>query len=424
VVIDSVIAARWLVDLLRALFLAVGALAVLRVLALLALARRHAQRPSAFVPSAQPPGVSMIVPAYNEQAGIEACVRSLLAADYPLFEVIVVDDGSTDNTATIVDTFKALGVRVIRQVNAGKPAALNAGIAAARHDILVLVDGDTVFEAATLRRLVEPFTDSTVGAVSGNAKVGNRRGLIGRWQHIEYVIGFNLDRRMFDVLRCMPTVPGAIGAFRRTALDAVGGVSDDTLAEDTDLTMALCRAGWRVIYAPQALAWTEAPTNLDQLWKQRYRWCYGTLQSIWKHRRAIIERGASGRLGRRGIPYLLLFQVLLPLLAPVIDVVALFSLFTADARIVGLTWLLFLGVQFVAAGYAFLLDRERLRTLWALPVQQIVYRQLMYLVVIQSLASATYGLRLRWHKLDRTGVLDSAPPPDDIALQPRSANIS
>jgi cellulose synthase/poly-beta-1,6-N-acetylglucosamine synthase-like glycosyltransferase/peptidoglycan/xylan/chitin deacetylase (PgdA/CDA1 family) len=424
VVIDSVIAARWLVDLLRALFLAVGALAVLRVLALLALARRHAQRPSAFVPSAQPPGVSMIVPAYNEQAGIEACVRSLLAADYPLFEVIVVDDGSTDNTATVVDTFKVLGVRVIRQVNAGKPAALNAGIAAARHDILVLVDGDTVFEAATLRRLVEPFTDSTVGAVSGNAKVGNRRGLIGRWQHIEYVIGFNLDRRMFDVLRCMPTVPGAIGAFRRTALDAVGGVSDDTLAEDTDLTMALCRAGWRVIYAPQALAWTEAPTNLDQLWKQRYRWCYGTLQSIWKHRRAIIERGASGRLGRRGIPYLLLFQVLLPLLAPVIDVVALFSLFTADARIVGLTWLLFLGVQFVGAGYAFLLDRERLRTLWALPVQQLVYRQLMYLVVIQSLASATYGLRLRWHKLDRTGVLDSAPPPDDIALQPRSANIS
>ena len=173
-----------------------------------------------------------------------------------------------------------------------------------------------------MRALVAPFADPEVGAVSGNTKVGNRRGLLGRWQHIEYVIGFNLDRRMFDVLRCMPTVPGAIGAFRRETLEAVGGVSDDTLAEDTDLTMATCRAGWRVVYAPDARAWTEAPATLGQLWRQRYRWCYGTMQAMWKHRGAVLEGGASGKLGRRGLPYLLAFQVLLPLLAPIIDIAA------------------------------------------------------------------------------------------------------
>ena len=193
-------------------------------------------------------------------------------------------------------------------------------------DLLVLVDGDTVFEPDAVGRLIQPLADPAVGAVSGNTKVANRRGLLGGWQHLEYVIGFNLDRRMFDVLDGMPTVPGAIGAFRRAALAGVGGVSTDTLAEDTDLTMALCRAGWRVVYEPAAIAWTEAPSSLRQLWRQRYRWCYGTMQAMWKHRRAVIERGPSGRFGRRGLTYLALFHVLLPLIAPVVDVFAIYGL--------------------------------------------------------------------------------------------------
>ncbi|MEP6600000.1 MAG: bifunctional polysaccharide deacetylase/glycosyltransferase family 2 protein [Actinomycetota bacterium] len=409
VVIGAVVASGWVVGLLRTLFLAVGALAVLRVVVLLLLARRHATRPPTTVAPHRLPAVSVVVPAYNERVGIEACVHSLASSDYPMFEVIVVDDGSTDGTAALVHGLGLRNVRVIRQHNGGKPAALNTGIAAARYEVLVLVDGDTIFEPGTLHELVKPMADPAVGAVSGNAKVGNRRGVIGSWQHIEYVMGFNLDRRMFDVLQCMPTVPGAVGAFCRSALAGVGGISDDTLAEDTDLTMALCRAGWRVVYAPDARAWTEAPATLGQLWRQRYRWCYGTLQSIWKHRHAMAARGASGRLGRRGVAYLLMFQVALPVLAPAIDLAAVFSLFTADARVIGLTWLGFLAVQYVCAWYAFALDGERLRPLWALPVQQVVYRQLMYLVVIQSLASAAYGMRLRWHALHRTGVLESAP---------------
>jgi cellulose synthase/poly-beta-1,6-N-acetylglucosamine synthase-like glycosyltransferase len=178
---------------------------------------RHARRFS-FGP------VSVIVPAYNEAANIAKTVLSLVASDYPCLEIIVVDDGSTDGTAAIVRRLGLFGVRVISQPNAGKPAALNTGIRLARGELLVLVDGDTVFEREAVGCLVQPFADPAVGAVSGNTKVANRRGLLGRWQHLEYVIGFNFDRRLFDLGRCMPTVPGAIGAFRRAALVRAGGV--------------------------------------------------------------------------------------------------------------------------------------------------------------------------------------------------------
>jgi cellulose synthase/poly-beta-1,6-N-acetylglucosamine synthase-like glycosyltransferase len=392
--------------LLSWLLYAAGALSVLRAVAVLVAARRHVRaRNAPWGPPVTVP-VSVIVPAYNESAGIEAAVRSLLASDHPV-EVIVVDDGSTDGTADLVEALGLPGVRVIRQQNAGKPAALNTGIAAASWDLLVMVDGDTVFEPDAVRMLVQPFADPRVGAVSGNAKVVNRGGLLGRWQHIEYVVGFNLDRRLFDLAQCMPTVPGAVGAFRRDALLRIGGVSDATLAEDTDLTMALCRDGWRVVYEERAVAWTEAPASLGALWKQRYRWCYGTLQAMWKHRRAMVQRGAAGRLGRRGIGYLLLFQVLLPLVAPVVDVFTLYGLVFLDPlHIIGL-WLAFLLLQLVMGLYAFRLDGERPGALWSLPLQQFVYRQLMYLVVIQSLFTALAGTRLRWQRMERYGSLQA-----------------
>ncbi|WP_261386294.1 glycosyltransferase [Streptomyces sp. BK340] len=393
--------------LLGVLMYAAGAISVLRAAVVLVAARRHRRLRSRGrswgLPVTEP--VSVIVPAYNESAGIEAAVRSLLASDHPV-EIIVVDDGSTDGTADLVESLR-LPVRVIRQQNAGKPAALNTGLAAATYDLVVMVDGDTVFDPDTVRAIVQPFADPRVGAVSGNAKVVNRGGLLGRWQHIEYVVGFNLDRRLFDLAECMPTVPGAVGAFRRRALLDLGGVSDVTLAEDTDLTMALCRAGWRVVYEESARAWTEAPASLSALWRQRYRWCYGTLQAMWKHRGALVQRGAAGKLGRRGLGYLLLFQVLLPLLAPAVDIFAVYGLLFLDpVRVVGL-WLAFLLLQLMMGLYAFRLDGERPGPLWSLPLQQFVYRQLMYLVVIQSVFTAVSGSRLRWQRMERYGSLQA-----------------
>jgi cellulose synthase/poly-beta-1,6-N-acetylglucosamine synthase-like glycosyltransferase/peptidoglycan/xylan/chitin deacetylase (PgdA/CDA1 family) len=384
---------------------AAGALSVLRAVIVLWAARRHRRRPARWGRGVGAPA-SIIVPAYNESAGIQAAVRSLVASDHPV-EVIVVDDGSTDGTADLVEALGLPRVRVIRQRNAGKPAALNTGIAAASFDLLVMVDGDTVFEPGTVRTLVQPFADPRVGAVSGNAKVLNRRGLLGRWQHIEYVIGFNLDRRLYDLAQCMPTVPGAVGAFRRDVLLRVGAVSDETLAEDTDLTMAICRDGWRVVYEEGAVAWTEAPASLKALWRQRYRWCYGTLQAMWKHRRSLVQLGQAGKLGRRGLTYLLVFQTLLPLLAPVVDIFAAYSLtFLGSTRVIGV-WLAFLLLQLVMGLYAFKLDGERRGPLWTLPLQQFVYRQLMYLVVIHSLFTAITGIRLRWQRMERYGALQA-----------------
>ncbi|HEY5834511.1 glycosyltransferase [Streptomyces sp.] len=402
--IGTLDASAWVVRVLGWLLYAAGALAVLRAVAVLVAARRHTRRRGAsWGPPVTAPA-SVIVPAYNERAGIEAAVRSLLASDHPV-EVIVVDDGSTDGTADLVESLRLPHVRVIRQPNAGKPAALNTGVAAASYDLLVMVDGDTIFEPDAVRALVQPFADPRVGAVSGNAKVVNRGGLLGRWQHIEYVVGFNLDRRLFDLAECMPTVPGAVGAFRRDALVRVGGVSDATLAEDTDLTMALCRDGWRVVYEEDAVARTEAPASLGALWRQRYRWCYGTLQAMWKHRGALVQSGAAGKLGRRGLVYLLLFQVLLPLLAPVVDLFALYGLVFLDPVRIASLWLAFLALQAAMGFYAFRLDGERPGALWSLPLQQFVYRQLMYLVVIQSVVTALAGSRLRWQRMERYGTL-------------------
>lgn len=385
-----------------------GALGVLRLLMLTLFARTHVRRLTRFRPGAPwlrevNDPVTVLIPAYNEEAGIEATIRSLLASTHQHLQIIVIDDGSTDRTADIAARTGDPRVLVIRQPNAGKAAALNTGLAHTGHDIVVMVDADTVFEPDAIHQLIQPLAHPAIGAVSGNTKVGNRRGLLGRWQHLEYVFGFNLDRRMFEVLECMPTVPGAIGAFRRDALMGVGGVSEDTLAEDTDLTMALWRAGWRVVYEETAVAWTEVPTSLRQLWRQRYRWGYGTLQAMWKHRRAVVSLGSVGRFGRRGLSYLLLFQVVLPLLAPVVDLFFLYGALFQDPLQSAGVWFAFLAVQVVCAGYALRLDGERMRSLWSMPFQLFVYRQLMYLVVIQSVVALLLGARLTWHRMKRSG---------------------
>ncbi|SEK69748.1 bifunctional polysaccharide deacetylase/glycosyltransferase family 2 protein [Streptacidiphilus jiangxiensis] len=397
---------HWLLTVIGWFMIAAGVLSVLRAVVSVIAARRHKRMAQHGWGEPVTEPATVIVPAYNESAGIEAAVRSLVAQDHPV-EILVVDDGSSDGTADIAESLGLPGVRVIRKENGGKPSALNTGIANSSFDLLVMVDGDTVFEPDAVRKLIQPFADPEVGAVSGNAKVVNRGGLLGRWQHIEYVVGFNLDRRLFDLAECMPTVPGAVGGFRKEALMRVGGLAEDTLAEDTDLTMALCRDGWRVVYEEGAVAWTEAPASLGALWKQRYRWCYGTMQAMWKHRGAMLQRGPAGKLGRRGLGYLLLFQVLLPLLAPVVDIFALYGLVFLDPlHVIGL-WLGFMLLQLGMGLYAFRLDGESPGPLWSLPLQQFVYRQLMYLVVIQSTVTAVAGARLRWQRMERYGSLQA-----------------
>ncbi|MEY2443315.1 MAG: hypothetical protein QOJ46_2741 [bacterium] len=397
-----------ILGLLSAAALAVALLTLARSALLFVFASRHARTPRAPRVDAAA-GVSVVVPAFNEAVVIEETVRALAASTYSLLEIVVVDDGSTDGTAAVVDRLGLSCVRVVRQPNSGKAGALNTAIALARHDIIVSVDADTVFEPETVAILVDALAVPGVGAVAGNTKVANRDRRVGRWQHVEYVIGFNLDRRLYDVLGCMPTVPGAVGAFRRCALEDVGLFSADTLAEDTDVTIALARAGWRVAYAAHAIAHTEAPTSVRGLWRQRVRWTRGTLQSVSKHR-AALQHGGQGHIGRRGLPYLIVYHVIVAVLAPSIDLLAVYGVLSVGVlRTAG--WLIAFNTPAVAiAAYAFRVDGESLRPLWGLPAQQFAQRQLMCLIVARSMLGALFGTEMVWHRSIRAGEARSSPP--------------
>jgi cellulose synthase/poly-beta-1,6-N-acetylglucosamine synthase-like glycosyltransferase/peptidoglycan/xylan/chitin deacetylase (PgdA/CDA1 family) len=402
--------AFWLTGVLGLMIVTVGVLVAARLIILLPTAWLHARRTR---PSPTPhywPSVAVIVPAFNEHVGIGRTVSSLAASAYPHLEIVVVDDGSTDGSAGIVESLELAQVELLRRANGGKAAALTTGIQHTNAEVVVMVDGDTIFEEDTITRLVQPLSDPRVAAVSGNTKVGNRSGLLGRWQHIEYVMGFNLDRRLYEILQSTPTVPGAIGAFRRSVLIELGGVPGETLAEDTDLTLSIGRLGHRVVYAEDALAWTEAPSTLSGLWRQRYRWSFGTMQAVWKHKDAMISRDPrQRRIGRLALPYMIFFQILLPILAPLIDLYAIYGLiFTNPAPVIGF-WLAFNAAQLVIAIVAFRLDREPLRLLWALPLQQFLYRQLMYLVIIEATISALIGARASWQHIPRTGNVEIPP---------------
>jgi len=334
-------------------------------------------------------------------------------------EVIVIDDGSKDRTSAIVrDAFAdEPRVRLLTLQNGGKARALNRGLELVRGEIVIALDADTQFEPTTIARLARWFGDPRLGAVAGNAKVGNRVNLVSRWQALEYITAQNLERRALARLDAMTVVPGAVGAWRLAAIRAVGGYPPDTLAEDQDLTIAIQRAGWKVHYDQYAVAWTEAPESFGGLAKQRFRWAYGTLQCLWKHRR-VIAGGEPRGLARIGLPQAILFQILLAAISPVIDLALIVSLVATwfevqahgwqqaqtDIDKMLTYWIIFTAIDLLAAFIAFALERrEQWRLLWLLIPQRIGYRQIMYYVVLKALTQAMRGPRVGWGKLERSG---------------------
>lgn len=368
------------------------------------------------------PFVSVIIPAYNEEKVIVASVARVLASDYPRMELIVADDGSKDATSPLVRQHYGgdLRVRLMTLANGGKASALNRALADAKGDIVIALDADTQFLPDTIPRLVRWFADPAIGAVAGNARVGNRVNLITRWQAIEYVTAQNVERRALDALGAITVVPGAVGAWRRSALDAVGGYPEDTLAEDQDLTIAIQRRGWRVAYDVTAVALTEAPETFRALGKQRYRWSFGTLQCLWKHR-AVLRRGHPRGLAWFGMPQAWLFQILFAMLSPIIDLALLLSILGTALRVhqhgwaqtqsdvlrMGVYWAVFVAVDLFAGWIAYRLEPQRQRFPALLMIaQRFVYRQMMYGVVLRSIAAALRGRMVGWGKLERTGSVD------------------
>ena len=386
--------------------------------------RRHEDEQMAPPPKAEPALVSVIIPAYNEEKVVGRTITGILRSTYRNLEVIVIDDGSKDRTAEIVEEQFGAEPRVMffRLPNGGKANALNAGLARAKGTIVVALDADTQFQRDTIARLVRWFDDPRIGAVAGNAKAGNRINMITRWQALEYIVSQNMERRALGALGTLTVVPGAVGAWRRSAIAEVGGFPADTLAEDQDLTIGLQRAGYRVMFDNSAIAWTEAPTTFRGLAKQRFRWAFGTLQCLWKYR-GMTFRPRYGALGLVALPQVWLFQILLSALAPLADLLLLWQLFwqylaylehgaefsDRDLVAVGIYYGVFVLVDLAAGVFGFLMERrENWSLLWWLPLQRFGYRQLMYYVIVRSLWMALRGALVGWSKLERTGTVNMA----------------
>ena len=411
------------------IFLIAIALGFARLLFITTLAviqhRRRHQNVDA--PITYAPTVSVIVPAFKEEAVIVQTITSLIAQDYPgELEVIVVDDGSPD--ATYDRAQAAYGahprVRVFRKQNGGKASALNFGLTLAKGEIVICLDADTIFVPNTVAELVEPLHDPAVGAVAGNAKVGNRINIVTRWQAIEYVTSQNLDRRAFSLLNCITVVPGAVGAWRKELVLGAGGFSEETLAEDQDLTLAIRRAGHAIAYADEAIGYTEAPDSLRMLSRQRFRWSFGTLQCLYKHREVFFKR-QYGSLGWVALPNVLIFQLFYPAISPIADFLFLWSIATVfwvraehgmtfaitSLEHVMSFYAIFLAVDWVATMFAFWLEPDEDRSLtWLVLLQRFAYRQVMYVVVIRSLVAALKGRVVGWGKLERKATVDVAAP--------------
>lgn len=386
-----------------AFMIAATALVIARTLLVAALAARHHRRHAPGPPPADLP-LSAVVAAYNEGKVIAGTLRALLDTDYPgPVEIIVVDDGSTDDTAAQAAAAAAADarVRLFRQPNRGKAAALAAGVARARHEALVFLDADTHFERATLRHLAAPLADARVGAVSGHPRVGNPHTFVARCQALEYICGFNLDRRAYASWNCITVVPGAVSAARKSALAAAGGFTADTLAEDTDLTLALHRGGWIIAYAPDAIGWTEAPETARALARQRCRWAFGTLQCLWKHRDLVFNR-RFGALGWFSLPSIWFFQIILVAVAPAVDLALLFSLVTRGGGTLWAYYAAFLAADLALAVLACRMEGEPLRKAWTILPMRLFYRPLLAWVIWRAILRALKGAWVTWGKLERT----------------------
>ena len=398
-------------DFLTALFLVFLVLGFLRLvfMYILMIREKRAENRRSYAPidAETAPAVSVIVPAYNEEVNIVRTIDNLKQQDYPALHIYLVDDGSKDHTlGKVMEKFGNDGkVTVLAKKNGGKASALNYGIAACKTDFVVCVDADTQLQADAVSRLMKHFIADEagrVGAVAGNVKVGNQRNMLTYWQAIEYTTSQNFDRMAYSNINAVTVVPGAIGAFRKKALEAVGGFTTDTLAEDCDLTMSINEHGYVIENENYAVAMTEAPETLRQFVKQRIRWSFGVMQTFWKHRSSLFARSKGG-FGLWAMPNMLIFQYIIPTFSPLADILMLLGLFTGNAWQIFLYYLLFLLVDASVSIMAYLFEHERLWVLlWIIP-QRFFYRWIMYYVLFKSYLKAIKGELQTWGVLKRTG---------------------
>jgi len=376
------------------------------------------------------PRIAVLIPAYNEETVIVRTIRSVLNSDYKNLHIIVIDDGSFDRTYDVArqayaPEIAAGRLQVLTKANGGKAAALNYALNLLEEDVYIGIDADTVIAADAISKLIPHFEDPRIGAIAGNAKVGNRVNLWTRWQALEYITSQNFERRALDLFHIVTVVPGAIGAWRTAAVKAAGGYPLNTVAEDADLTMNLLEQGLRVDYEDRSLAFTEAPINARGLMRQRFRWSFGTLQAIWKHRAAFTRNKAMGLFA---LPNILIFQMFLPLVSPFIDLMFFTGVVTyfinryyhpdstsaASFEKLLVFFVGFLLLDFVTSSLAFSLERRHPANkgdrwlLFHIWLQRFAYRQVFSIVLFKTLKRAIDGKPFNWDKIQRTAKMSKA----------------
>ncbi len=414
----------------KVLFIVFGtcvAIGILRsmLMAVLAVVRYKRHRPkNSTLSGSTGLKVSVIIPAYNEEKVICKTVDSLLKSTLDDFDIIVVDDGSTDNTFKRLRESFAVNpkIRSFSIPNGGKSSALNFGIKKSDADIIITLDADTLFLPDTIEKLTAPLQNPEIGAVAGNAKVGNRVNYLTCCQAVEYITSQNLERRGYDLMNSIPVVPGAVGAWRRSVIVEAGGFSEQTLAEDADLTFSVIRAGYKVVYEEGAKGFTEAPDTIKDFVKQRVRWMYGMLQTSWKHR-SIFLRRQNGGLGTFTLPSIWVFQVIFPLIAPIIEMTIMFSVGSAiwqtfyhpsgefsiisQLQSVIIFYTLFLAIDFLLSSISFFLEKDENKRMivWSI-FQRFFYRYILSFVAIKTILLIIKGSMVGWNKFERKATVE------------------
>ena len=357
------------------------------------------------------PFISIIVPVYNEGKVVAESIRSLLRLDYSNFEIIVVNDGSSDDTYDVAKSmvgfqegrYGKIKVSLINKPNGGKARALNAGISYSKAEIVLCMDGDSQLSEDSLRMAVRHFTDPHIGAVAGNVKVMNRKKFLTDLQALEYVEGLNMARAAQSYAKLVNIIPGPIGLFRKKAIEDVGYYSSDTFAEDADVTLKLLSHGWKIYYEPRAISYTEAPEKLYQLLKQRYRWTRGILQAVRKHRKLLLNPTIN--FGNTIVLWSMFYEALLwPAMNIFSNLFFIFAaLFYGFSELIFFWWAGLALLDMVAALYCVAVEKEELR----LVPYAIVYRMFFILTIDICKAMSTIeeflGFEMSWGKLERVG---------------------
>ncbi|MBC7836279.1 glycosyltransferase [Acetobacteraceae bacterium] len=352
------------------------------------------------------PGISVVIPAYNEEENIAATIESVIRCSYPKREIIVIDDGSTDGTAqqvhAVIEAYPQEKVKLIQLENGGKAHAINVALEHSHYDIIAVLDADAAIDPHALQHFAKHFQDSGVGAVAGRVRTTGRGNMLDVFQTLEYAIGQNIDKKAFSALGAVGVVPGPAGAWRKDAVLEMGGFSTDTLVEDQDMTLTLLRAGKKIVYEPLALAYTETPHNVTNFLKQRFRWVYGTMQCFWKHKGAMVEQPTSN-MSVVVLPNTFIYNICLPLLYPFADSALIIGLIFGQWETLVLPFLVFTAFDLSYAFLGLWGEPRAGRLLFAVPLQRILYRQLLYYTVMRAVVRAIEGTGSGWNKFRKIG---------------------